>query len=77
LVYKLILHSFDSNKYPALLRYCEEASKRDPTFKYTVMEDRIIIQNPTRNIAFKRGVRIAHLFNCFFEVVWEKQNQQA
>jgi hypothetical protein len=59
-------------KYPALLRYCEEASKRDSTFKYAVLPDRIVIENPSRNTAFKRGVRIHALFNCYFEVVWER-----
>jgi hypothetical protein len=73
LVYKLILHTFDKAKYPELLKYCEAASKRDPSFKYTVLPDRIIIENPNRNIAYRRGVRIASLFKCFFEVQYVKE----
>jgi hypothetical protein len=73
---KLILHTFDKAKYPQLLLYCQEASKKDSTFKYQVQPDRIIIENPSKQIAFKRGVRLHSLFKCYFEVVWEQNERK-
>jgi hypothetical protein len=71
-MYRLILHTFDKAKYPELLRYCQAASERDPTFKFEVLPDRIIVECPDRNTGFRRGIRIHALFNCYFEVVWER-----
>jgi hypothetical protein len=75
LAYRLILHTFDKAKYLELLKYCHTASKKDPTFKYQIQPDRIIIECPSRTVAYKRGVRIHSLFNCFFEVQYLKEKE--
>lgn len=69
-----ILHTFDKQKYADLLEYCKRASERDPTFKYSVQADRIIIESQSHTQAMKRGVLFHARFGCFFEVL--KQNQQ-
>jgi hypothetical protein len=70
---KLILHTFDKAKYQQLVLYCHTASTRDPTFKYQILPDRIIVECPSKDSAYRRGVRIASLFKCFFEVEYVKE----
>jgi len=64
-----ILHTIDKAKYADLLDYCKRAAEQDKTFLFEIQADRIIIQSPSRDQAFKRGALLNFRFNVFYEVV--------
>jgi hypothetical protein len=64
-----IVHSWPEESREALLDYCRKAEARDPSFKMTVEEDRIVIESPTKDIAHRRGYLLYKRYGCFYEVV--------
>ena len=75
------LHTIPSEKLVDLTQYCIDASKKDPTFKFTiegkinvetgeVKAKNIIIECTSKDHAFQRGVLLHHRFGCYFEVEW-------
>jgi len=72
-MFQTILHTIPKENYASLLEYCEKAKKADDTFQFIVQSDRIIIESPSRDQAFRRGVLFHHRFGCFFEVL-KKEN---
>jgi hypothetical protein len=79
------LHTIPSEKTVEITQYCLDAAKKDPTFKFTIEAETnletgatkpkfIIIECPSRDNAFERGVLFHHRFSCFFEVEWVKNN---
>jgi len=70
-MWKLIIHTVPPEKRQPLIEYLNAAQQKDPTFRYKTENKYIIVECPSKNIAYRRGVRIHSLFGCFFEVVWE------
>jgi hypothetical protein len=64
-----ILHTIDKSQYADLLEYCQRAASQDKTFIFEVQADRIIIQSPDRDQAYRRGQLLHFKFNVFYEVV--------
>jgi hypothetical protein len=69
MVWRTIVHTIPPETHEALLAYCRKAEARDPSFKMTVEEDRIVIESPTKDQSYRRGSLLHHRFQAFFEVV--------
>jgi hypothetical protein len=72
-MWKLIIHTIPPEKRQALLEYLNAAQNKDPTFHYKIEGKYIIVESPSKDSAYRRGVRIASLFKCFFEVEYVKE----
>ena len=73
MIYKLILHTIPEEHRKALLEYCERAQNQDETFKFTFDDKYVVIDCPTMDVAYKRGILLHSRFNVFFEVERNKQ----
>ncbi|MEM2293382.1 MAG: hypothetical protein QXX41_08915 [Nitrososphaerota archaeon] len=74
MVWITVVHTIPPENKDKIIKYCEKAALKDNTFRYSVEEDRIIIESPTRNIAYKRGMLLHYKYNVFFEV-YRKNNK--
>ena len=76
------LHTISEKALRALEDYCIEASQKDPTFKFHPEIDLetgthyIIIECPSRDSAFKRGMLFYGRYGSFFEVEWRKESDR-
>lgn len=81
MVWQVRLHTIPHDKVVEITQYCLDASKKDPTFKFTIEAETdlttgatrpkcIIIESPSRDNCFERGVLFHHRFGCYFEVEW-------
>ena len=71
--WKLLVHTIPPEQRQALLSYCESAQKQDETFKFTFDDKYVVIDCPTMDVAYKRGILLHSRFNVFFEVERNKQ----
>ncbi|MEM1589931.1 MAG: hypothetical protein QW175_05890 [Candidatus Bathyarchaeia archaeon] len=67
-----VLHNIPPENLKALIEYCERAKARDQTFTYQQMPDRITIESPTKDIAYRRGMLLHYKFHVFFEVFFQE-----
>ena len=64
--WKTIVHP----KTPDVLKACQyiRDERKDPTFLFEELEDRIIITSPTRDVAYKRGSYFHQKYGSHYEV---------
>lgn len=73
MTWRCVLHSIPEDKLEELLEYCRRAQREDVTFKFRREGKYVIIQCPTRNSCFRRGVLFHSRFQCYFECEVEKK----
>jgi hypothetical protein len=65
-----ILHINDATKLMDVWKACNDISKKDQTFQYSVNSKlkKIIIYSNTKDQAHKRGMWFHHKFNLYYDV---------
>jgi len=76
LTYIIRIHTIPKDKKEALIQYCQLAQHQDPTFRYRQEGKYIIITNPSKDIAYRRGQLLHHKFQIFYEVEWERERHE-
>jgi len=76
MVWITVVHTIPPENRDKIIEYCMKASLKDKTFIYWVEEDRITIESPTKNMAYKRGMLLHYRYNVFFEVYYKPSKNQ-